>query len=728
MPGFTENCLGITRAASRLKIANSLFRNYLHSEAKPGVASQTPRRTVRFLDPVQTETVLAERMSAGAIGRVTAALSAVYNENAVALANLNFDFTLFKLEAPREFSGIGSTMSLKRKENAESGPQHRTARKLGALFDGLLPPIPELLKTYGKRVSEIAQSDKVNPNKSKANSMFATHIGADSTSIWAAVTSGEGAVSVHLLACMLARIWTDSQATAIWVEIVAKRKRQILEESETATYTSKYDAAVLAAQQDFTRAELSDWDNSARSWLQCGDLAMAWQHKNLTNVLDVANLPVNNTQNLYESVIKAWKDALEAAENLIRGTPQKIQDGAILLAISAWHLYPNLYILGKSDPVIRQNDPLIGALGVLTVAMESASTSANGDSSVRWSLPLAYMSYYGNPQMVSQSFGHDNTRITMDQFAFILLGCVTSTWDGFAMDTLKGIEWMAKLASLLRSWEGSTPEAKPPPILQELLGKISWIGQLLVAAEDYESIADAVERSTATKLVALGRRRGDFLKVIHPPPLFGLSKFKFLFPLLRSHEDRIACLRQLASKSRLLSDQFVIRYRYQHGETSVYEYATIKPLEKSSNPIVGFIKRPHVLHGTNLRWVSIQATNSMPPCRCNGSCSSLGNDRPRAGLVMRIRPKLKAQEECPCVESGMGCSMLCHDWTKVNHATCGAVNHQLLPQRLATITSLGEQCFPANVGVSISDPRNGKIDFGTGVDFDASLRELYKGK
>src|SRR6266487_5870257 len=143
----------------------------------------------------------------GAIGRVNAALATVHNENAVSLANLNVDFTLIKMEAPPEFSGVGSTISEHRKINAEDGIVHRTARKLGALFEGMIPSTPELHKAYGTRVSELSQSTKINPKPSSRDGMFASHIGADSTSLWAAVTSGYGAIGVHLLACMLARIW-----------------------------------------------------------------------------------------------------------------------------------------------------------------------------------------------------------------------------------------------------------------------------------------------------------------------------------------------------------------------------------------------------------------------------------------------------------------------------------------------------------------------------------------
>ena len=49
-------------------------------------------------------------------------------ENTLALANLNFDFTLVKLEVPQEYQGLRNALSKRRVENAEEGPMHRTAR------------------------------------------------------------------------------------------------------------------------------------------------------------------------------------------------------------------------------------------------------------------------------------------------------------------------------------------------------------------------------------------------------------------------------------------------------------------------------------------------------------------------------------------------------------------------------------------------------------------------
>src|SRR5271170_7722630 len=129
----------------------------------------------------------------GLISGLNAALTTIRNENSVSLASLNFDFTLIKLEAPAEFNGVRTMISQKRKIDAEEGVLHQTARKLGALFQGMLPSISSLIKAYGKRVSEISEIPRINPRPSDKDGIFANQIGVDATSIWAAVTSGEGA-------------------------------------------------------------------------------------------------------------------------------------------------------------------------------------------------------------------------------------------------------------------------------------------------------------------------------------------------------------------------------------------------------------------------------------------------------------------------------------------------------------------------------------------------------
>ncbi|KAI8631558.1 hypothetical protein F5Y19DRAFT_473230 [Xylariaceae sp. FL1651] len=139
------------------------------------------------------------------IGKVNSAFLSIPNELTVAAANFNLDFSLMKVEAPKEFHGVRDALSKSRRNNAEDGMAHITARKLGALFESIIPPVRCLIEVYGKRVSDISSALGVDASKRPVYGMFANQAGFDGTSIWAAATSGNGAIAVHLLACMLAR-------------------------------------------------------------------------------------------------------------------------------------------------------------------------------------------------------------------------------------------------------------------------------------------------------------------------------------------------------------------------------------------------------------------------------------------------------------------------------------------------------------------------------------------
>ncbi|OJD25146.1 hypothetical protein ACJ73_03490 [Blastomyces percursus] len=123
-----------------------------------------------------------------------------------------------KLEAPKEFLGLGSSLSRHRRESAEIGPTHITARKLGALFAQVVPSTPKLEEAYGKRVSEIAGL--------RSDGIFVDYIGVYGISIWAVATSGNPA---HLLNDdhHRARVWSAPEAISIWSELVAERKRAL---------------------------------------------------------------------------------------------------------------------------------------------------------------------------------------------------------------------------------------------------------------------------------------------------------------------------------------------------------------------------------------------------------------------------------------------------------------------------------------------------------------------
>ena len=146
-----------------------------------------------------------------AFGKITNSILSATNENVLALANIKLDFSLVKLEAPREFLELVARLSICRRENAEEGPFHKTLRKLGALFEQIVPSAPKLIQAYGLRTSGITKAPGINPKGTKSDGPFEAFVGADGTSIWAAATSGPAAIGVHLIACMLARQFEDAK-------------------------------------------------------------------------------------------------------------------------------------------------------------------------------------------------------------------------------------------------------------------------------------------------------------------------------------------------------------------------------------------------------------------------------------------------------------------------------------------------------------------------------------
>jgi hypothetical protein len=107
------------------------------------------------------------------------------------------------VEAPVAFQGVGTALTNQRRDVAESGSTHITARKLGALFEQVIPQTPRLLEAYGSRASEIAKSALQSQDGPSGRGIFSDYLGPDATSIWAAATSGRTAIAVHLLACLL---------------------------------------------------------------------------------------------------------------------------------------------------------------------------------------------------------------------------------------------------------------------------------------------------------------------------------------------------------------------------------------------------------------------------------------------------------------------------------------------------------------------------------------------
>ncbi|KAI1737537.1 hypothetical protein F4680DRAFT_428019 [Xylaria scruposa] len=493
----------------------------------------------------------------------SAALFSGQQQANLGLATLNFDFSLVKLEAPKEFGPIGQRLTHFRRQAAESGTPHVTAQKLRALFQNALPATPYLIQAYGTRCSEIASAKTDKPETLKSYGIFAEHAGVDATSIWAAATSGAEAVAVHLLACMLARFWSGPEATAIWEELVKRRKAEL---GTVQSTEPNYLSSCMAAQITLSREQLREWDGSARAWLQTADDAMKTQHKQFMLILENIKLPVSSKTDLHESVLQAWISAMTAVDLLIQGVPQSIQAGSILLGLSSWHIYPDMLVLGTVPTSVDQNDPLVSEGGLLTIGLQMDKDQGG----VFWSLPLNYLRYYGGPILAERCLGALGNHITPLQLHQVAVGCLSEAW-GFKIDELAIV--------LTQLWDFVAPSASKfaNP------GTSHWLKTLSESLEPLLN-GNAQERRSCQQLVQFGQRRcPTFLTLKDPsyevPRLFGLMELTTFFTLLPDSDKRVEAMREYASTlPRLKYSTLVIRYKHYDGKNWGYEYATAIPI------------------------------------------------------------------------------------------------------------------------------------------------------
>lgn len=228
------------------------------------ISSPYPATEILHHHCLQIASIAVSRNSVlmAGIGKFLTSALTVHTEVQASLAAVNFDFALLKVEAPAEYAGVGESLTKLRKQNAEDGSSHITARKLAALFESEIPRTPKLFRAYGLRASEITSSPINNPKGTSEHGPFAAHVGVDGTSIWAAATSGKEAVALHLLACLLARIWAANEAASIWTELVKERRARLHDQIESGS--SFHASSLYASRMEISRTQLTEWDASAR--------------------------------------------------------------------------------------------------------------------------------------------------------------------------------------------------------------------------------------------------------------------------------------------------------------------------------------------------------------------------------------------------------------------------------------------------------------------------------
>ncbi|KAI1380190.1 hypothetical protein F4677DRAFT_462990 [Hypoxylon crocopeplum] len=495
-------------------------------------------------------------------GKIQNSVASFSNENTAALINVNIDFSLFRCQPLAEFLAVGSALSVQRKEEAESGQTHKTACTLGFLFHEKLPDTSSLFKAYGLRASEIISRSDINPQGTTGDGPFKDYIGANGTSIWAAATSGEASIAVHLLACMLARAFDAKSATSIWVEIVRERRLEIedLVRNNKVIHPNSY----VASKQDITRAELAAWDVCGRAWLRRADEFKAKERRQFALIVENINVPYTAPGSTYSKVLTTWTNSMRVLDNLLNNISQEASDRAILLAISSWHLFPNLLIFQNQATKVDCHDLLFPASGILTLGLEFKSHKL--EEPIRWSLALSHLRYYGDPVRVRSN--EDISRVTMPQLWLVALGSILRSWGTTNSEIPQVICWFRDLGDLL----ASTPGGDCP--------ELSWIVAFSEAARYYLALENG-EEVHGLSLVKYGWRRATqfFGQNLRCYPFFMLRENDIIRGL--KEEDDIskgfAYISNVVARSAIGSKRVFISFSMTFGAESYSEWMIIDP-------------------------------------------------------------------------------------------------------------------------------------------------------
>jgi hypothetical protein len=220
----------------------------------------------------------------------------------------------------------------------------------------------------------------------------------------------------------------------------------------------------------------------------------------LDNILPLISVGLDT----YAKVISAWTNAMSGFESLLQGMPLQVSDSAILLALSAWHLYPNLIVLSAETKKADFKDNFVSPKCWNHCCIQ---WDEQGDSQgFRWFLALPHLKYYG-----------DNSRETMRELQLVALGALLAGWGVPPAVPLDAATWLSTLRKVFK-------QAGQQWTVNEIF-YYPWFDVICSGASALVNSAED-ERRAFQMLVNFGRRRGriclgDFNSPIDQP-FFGL--------------------------------------------------------------------------------------------------------------------------------------------------------------------------------------------------------------
>ncbi|EIT74986.1 hypothetical protein AO1008_07794 [Aspergillus oryzae 100-8] len=210
-------------------------------------------------------------------------------------------------------------------------------------------------------------------------------------------------------------------------------------------------------------------------------------------------------------------------QNLLMGISQRVNSGAVLLALSAWHLYPDMDVFCVSR---------------LIVGLEDADPSHS--TGIFWSLSLSHLRYYSDPVLCRRSVAEDASGVSFNELTLVALGCFLQRWCAWTQDGLA----------------------------------INSVVEMIISLGDFVGEVS----------IKMGTRRGaTFLGPLdgHPPRLFGLSSPQVVLNLLRNDaECQIDAMRAIVRSSPDVGDSTMfIGYTHECQRLGKWqEFTTVVPI------------------------------------------------------------------------------------------------------------------------------------------------------
>ena len=258
---------------------------------------------------------------------------------------------------------------------------------------------------------------------------------------------------------------------------------------------------------------------------------------------------------------------MEGLNNLLGNLPQQASDRAVLLAISSWHLYPNLLVFHDTATNVNLKDSLFPSSAVLSLGLEYKAEQ--GDTNIRWSLALSHLRHYGDPVAVRSN--EDLSRVSMSQLWLVALGSLFRTWGLQAAEIPEAIDRLGSLNGLVTS------------VANERYTELDWIVSFSGAAKNYV-VGNEDNRAIGLQLIKLGWRRARRLfgenHGIHAP-YFGLRNPSILEALKEDDaiNKGIVYLRHIVPSTGQDARKVVVSFTRQIENEVYCEWATAYTLQ-----------------------------------------------------------------------------------------------------------------------------------------------------